>query len=290
MSKIKVSIIIVFYSGAENIYQCLTSIKESKPKTLYEVIIIDNSEKKEIKEKINKEFPWVKYIESENKGYGAGNNLGASYALGKYLFILNPDTVLFKGSLDTLVTFLDKRENVAIVAPNLLDENGKIFPQMGSKMLTPIRGIVGHSFLNRIFPNNPISQEYWLKDIPLTVLREADAVPGSAFLIRKDIFEKVGAFDENMFLFFEESDLGKRIREAGYQIFINPKAEVKHRWTLPKESSQKIKNYFKESRFYYFKKHYGIYWALVVEAFTRFSKWHVFIILCTLLALYAFLR
>ena len=274
MPKIKVSIIIVFYSGPENLYKCLSSIKESRPETRYEVIAVDNSEKKEIKSKIAKEFYWVKYIESENRGYGAGNNLGAKHAQGEYLFILNPDTTLYKATLDTLVGFLDKRKNTAVVAPNLLDEEGRVFPQLGSRMLTPIRGMIALSFLNKLFPDNSVSREYWLKDVSMSKLREVDAVPGSAFLIRKEVFEKVGRFDENMFLFFEESDLGKRIKDAGYKIFINPDAEVKHRWTLPREPSKKIDDYFRQSRFYYFKKHYGIIWALTVEAFTRFSKWH----------------
>jgi GT2 family glycosyltransferase len=233
-------------------------------------------------------FNWVKYLKSpKNVGYGGGNNLGAKLAKGEYLFILNPDTKLQPKSLDTLASYLDKHPKVGIVAPNLIDESGKVYIQLGSKALTPLQGIVAHSFINKAFPNNPISRSYWLKDISMDELRDADAVPGSAFLIRKKVFEKVGGYDENIFLYFEETDLGKRVKEAGYKIFINPKAEVMHAWNFVR--SEKLKKYSQESRFYYFKKRYGIFWALIVEAFARFSKKEAiylgFLLLYILLAL-----
>ena len=85
-------------------------------------------------------------------------------------------------------------------------------------------------------------------------------------------------------MFFEESDLGKRVREEGFKIFINPKAEVIHFW----QKNGSRKEFFEKSRYYYFKKHYGVFWALLVEAFTRFSKWHAALLLITTIG--AFLR
>jgi GT2 family glycosyltransferase len=220
----------------------------------------------------------TKYIKSEgNIGYGAGNNLGAENAQGEYLFILNPDTQLQSGALDILINFLDNNKNVAAVAPNLIDKSGKVFPQLGSLALTPLTGIVCHSFINKLFPDNPISRKFWLKDLPMSKKREVDAVPGAAFVVRKKVFDRVGKYDENMFLFFEESDIGKRIKETGYKLFIIPEAQVMHLQTLGR-NSQKLKKHSMQSRFYYFKKHYGIFWAITVEMFARFSKWHAVVL------------
>ena len=286
--KPKVSIIILRYKEKEELFNCLKSIKKDSPKVSFEVIVVDNNKKERIGPLLKKNFSWVVYIKSPgNIGYGAGNNLGAKYARGEYLFILNPDTKVLPGAVDKLVKFLEKNKKVAVVAPNLIDAQGNLSLQLGSAKLTPLRGIVALSFLNKLFPNNPISKEYWLKDIPVDKKREVGVVPGSAFLVRKGIFEEIRGFDENFFLYFEESDFCKRVKEIGFKIFIVPQAQVIHYWQ-PAEGTEKTKRIFSQSRFYYFKKHYGILAAAVVEVFARFSKWHALLLVIILLG--AFLR
>lgn len=268
----RVSIVIVFYAGIENLLKCLGSIKRQHTKYSYEVIIVNNG-KESIDEDIRKILPKAVYIRSpRNGGYGYGNNFGAKMAKGEYLFILNPDVKLLPGIVDRLVSFLDTHINTGIAAPNQFHEDGTIFEKIGSRTLTPFRGGIVLSFLNSLFPNNPISKKYFMKDIPNRELREVDAVPGSAFMIRKKIFEEVGRFDQNIFLFYEEHDLGKRVKDSGYKIFIVPDAKVIHLWEG--KNKLELKEYADDSRFCYFKKHYGIVNALLVESFARFSKWH----------------
>lgn len=254
-----VSIIIVQFGKKDKLNNCLKKINQSEIFVPYEVIVVDNNK--------------------DNVGYGAGNNKGARKATGKYLFIINPDAYPLPGAIDVLVSFLGVNKRVAIVAPNLLDKKRNVFSQIGSRELTPLRGIFALSFINKLFPYNPISRSYYLADISTDVLRSVDVVPGSGLMIRRDIFIKVGGFDENFFLYFEESDLCKRIKKLGYDIYINPKAEVIHDWTPGKPGTALSKKYFNQSRFYYFKKHYGIIWAIIVEAFARFGKkliWQIF--------------
>lgn len=273
MSKIRLSIIIVYYKDKKSLFNCLNSIKENKPSVPFEVIVVDNDEVATLNGEIKEKFSWVRYKKAlGNIGYGAGNNLGASFSKGEFLMILNPDTLVKPNSIDNLIKFIAVRKDVAVVAPNLVDKEGKVFAQLGSRELTPIRGIIALSFLNKIFSHNKISREYWLKDLPLDGVREVDVVPGSAFLIRKNVFQEVGGFDENIFLFFEESDLGRRIRKLGYKLYIIPDSEVVHFWSGGKDDPLWIKKIFKESRFYYFRKHFGLFWAVMVEIFTRFSK------------------
>ncbi len=286
MPKIKISIVIVYHNGKRKLINCLDSIFKNKPTSKFEIIIVDNSKNGLSISFLNKYKSKVKYIKSErNLGYGAGNNLGVKNSSGEYIFIQNPDTLVLKGSINTLISFLNKNKDTAIVAPNLVDKNLKVFTQLGSRTLTPLRGMIALSFLNKIFPNNKISKEYYLKDKDLNKLREVDAVPGSAFLIRKKIFEKVGGFDEKMFLYFEESDLGKRIKGLGYRIFINPKSKVVHFWKDGQVENQKLKYIFTKSRFYYFKKHYGLMDALLVEVFANFSKYYFALFLILILAI-----
>ena len=155
MQKIVVSIIIVHYKDKRRLFDCILSIEKNKPKVSYEIIVVDNDEVSTIQKELRAKFNRVQYVRSlRNIGYGAGNNLGSKYAKGKYFFILNPDTKVLSGSIDELVEFLEKNEQVGLVAPNLVDEKRRIFPQIGSQKLTPLRGIIALSFLNNIFPNN----------------------------------------------------------------------------------------------------------------------------------------
>lgn len=246
-----VSIIIVKYRSDKYLPSCLASIgKNSK----WEVIIVDN--------------------DKENIGFGTGCNKGARRARGELLFFLNPDTIVLDGAINKLVDFMEQRKKVGIVAPLLLDENKVPYPLQGTgRRLTPMTALIVFSFLNKYFGSNPISGRYWLKDWDKRSLREVDVVSGTAFMIRRSIFEKIGGFDENFFLYFEEFDLCKRVKEEGWQIFIEPSAKLIHLWGKCTPQNDKIKQIFRQSRFYYFKKHWGALSAVIVELVLRGGEW-----------------
>lgn len=270
-AKIKVSVIITFYSNPKKLFDTIDSVLKNKP-NYTELIIVDNSESEKISElKNNKDLIYVKA--SKNRGYGAGNNLGAANANGQYLFFLNPDTLINKKTIPELVKFLEKNKKAGVVGPNLLDLHGNIYAQLGSNTLTPLRAMVALSFVNKIFPENPISREYWLHHQDVNKNREVSVVPGSAIMIRKKVFNKINGFDENIFLFFDESDLCFRVQKAGYKIFFVASSEVVHIWKLDnREEDPGLKKHFNNSRFYFFRKHYGFVWAVIVEVFTRMSR------------------
>jgi len=274
MTTLNVSIIIVHYKVKQELFDCLTSIKQSRPKVSYEIIVVDNDENKTIGSDLQNKFPKVKYIKSQgNLGFGGGNNLGAKAAVSEFLFFLNPDTLLFPNTIDILIQFMEKDEKIAIAAPLLLDHTHKPYPLQGATTLTPLEGIFALSFINKYFPFNPISKKFMLRDWDKTTIKQVDAVPGTAFIIRRNIFEKIGGFDEHFFLYFEENDLCKRVKDQGYKIFINPKATVMHAWgRSTQKSNRDINKIFKHSRFYYFQKHYGLFWAYVVQGVADFGK------------------
>lgn len=267
-----ISIIIVNYHVKKELFDCIDSIYRSKPKTSFEIIVVDNDETKTVHGKLKKKFKKVIYIPNENKGFGQGNNVGVKKSKGEFLFFLNPDTKIFPNTIDSLVEFLNKNKNTAIVAPLLNDMQGIVY-QQGSQELTPLRGIVVLSFINKIFPKNTIAKKYFLSDWDKKTTKEVDVVPGTAFMIRKNIFEEIAGFDENFFLYFEEFDLCKRVKELGWKIFIYPEAKVFHAWGSSTKHREDIINIFLKSRFYYFKKHYGIFQAIITETFLKVNKY-----------------
>lgn len=285
-----ISIVIVHYKVKEELFACLQSINESITGYPYELIVVDNDEEPSVEKELKSIFPTVQYIKSsKNVGFGAGNNLGAKYAKGDLLFFLNPDTYMFPQAIDILASFLLKEKNIGTVAPLLVDNDNRIYPQQGSQELGVLQGIVAISFLNKLFPNNYISKKYLLAKWNKRNIQEVDVVPGTALMIKKEIFNKVGKFDERLFMYFEEFDLCKRVKNLGYRIFINPQAKVKHTWgASTKIANLNLSKVFKKSRFYYFNKHYGLVSALTVEAFTRFNKIHLLLGLILTLATFLF--
>jgi hypothetical protein len=288
MPKIKLSIIIVHYKNKKVLFDCLKSITNYPPNYSWEAIVVDNDEKKVINKSLLFKFPFVKYIKStKNIGYGAGNNLGVSKAKGRYLLILNPDTKIIDNSIDLLVDFLDHHSKTAIVAPILVNKQNLPYAQIGTKELDPLTGIVVLSLINTIYPNNFVSKNYWFKTRNSKNTENVDVVAGSAFLIRNSVFKKVGGFDEKFFLYFEENDLCKRIKKANYEIVINKSAKIRHLWGKSTKQTKEIKDYFSKSRFYYFKKHYGIFWAIVVDIMARISR-KLFILIALLIVIVIF--
>lgn len=285
MKKIKVSIIIVNFRVKEQLFACIKSIYDSKPKADFEIIVVDNDEVKTIEKELIAKFKDVKYIKSNsNLGYGGGNNLGAKNASGEYLFFLNPDTVVLNKAIDVLVNFLDKNNKAGIVAPLLLDKNNRPYEFQGNLELTPLRGIIVLSFLSKVFPK--VFNKYWITKWNKNEIKDSYSIPGTAFVIKKDIFNKMGRFDEDFFLFFEEHDICKRVKDGGYGVFINPKAKIYHEWGASTKYTNEIKKIFERSRYLYFKKHFGLLKALLVETFLRINKAFLLILLTLLLALF----
>jgi GT2 family glycosyltransferase len=283
-----VSIIIVNYKVREKLIKCMESIKKSAPKISYEIIIVDNESDDKLRDELKKIKNTV-YIKSNNNlGYGGGNNLGALRAKGKYLFFINPDTLVFKDTINSLYEFLEKNKNAGIVSPLLIDKDNKPFVLQGTGVLTPARALIVLSFLNKVFPNNPVSKKYWLRDWDHKALRELEVCPGTALMVRADLFNQIGGFDKEFFLYFEEDDLSKKVRESGFKIFILPKSKIFHEIGQSTKQFSDRDKIFVQSRFRYFRKHYGLLKAIGVESFLGINK-STFLVVAAL-ALAFFLR
>lgn len=228
------SIITISYNSEDFIEKFLTSIIRYKPKQS-EIIILDNASTDGTVE-IIKKFPEIKLIRSkENLGFSKGNNLAAKEASGEYLFFLNPDTEILKqltrkstglppvqndgSELDQLVEFYEKTPDCGIVAPRLEMEDGET--QTSVRKLPTIWG----AFKEYILGIKHAYSEYVPKtDQPI----EVESVYGAAILIKKDLFEKLNGFDEKFFLYYEDVDLCKRVREANKKVYYYPGASIKH--------------------------------------------------------------
>jgi GT2 family glycosyltransferase len=193
-----------------------------------EILVIDNhSEDDSIGVLRNRlsHIPRVRILENHtNTGYGAGNGFAVERAQGEYLLIVNPDNTLLPDCIEKLVEAIEKDPGIGITAPQLIHEDGTIrdsyrsFPRfldVVAKRAKVLQGLLG----KRV-------EHYLQSGTDPHASREVDWVVGACFLIRKDLFQKLGGFDPRFFLFFEDIDLCKRVREAGKRIVYLPAAKA----------------------------------------------------------------
>jgi len=265
----KFSIIYVYFNTPSEICESINSLDKAIGKNSYEIIIVDNNSPKKIPKSLLHDKRITVIKSKINGGFGYGCNLGAKLVKGEYILFLNPDTVLSEKSLIRMLrTFIDIKK-VGIVGPLMVDEKDHNLPTINS-FITFSRAIFAYSFLNKLFPNNPLSRKFWMKDVNRKKLNKVDVISGACMLVRKDLFEKVGGFDERFFMYFEEQDLCLRIAKAGYKVVFNPNAVIKHFVGASLSDKKMIKSYFQKSRFQYLKKNLGILPAIIGEFTIRF--------------------
>lgn len=224
----KLSIIILNYNTRGMLRQCLKAIKKNPPDFSYEIIVVDNKSSDASAAMVRQDFPDVELkVMDKNYGYAGGNNRGLQAAKGEYLAILNPDVLVLSGSLNELVQYLEKHFDAGIVGPKLLNPDKTLqyscyrFPTLWTPVLR--RTFLGFLPLGR----NKV-RDYLMADWPHEAPRSVDWLLGGAIMIRRRAYEQVGTLDERFFLYFDDVDYARRMREAGWGVAYAPKAEMIH--------------------------------------------------------------
>jgi len=211
MKKPVVSIIILNMNGFEFTKKCIDSVKKNIGKTSFELIVVDNGSKgkdvRQLKEMHSKSLIDKLVLNNGNRGFSGGNNLGMLSASGDYMLLLNNDTTVESGWLDSLVKIASKDKGIGVIGPNIVSYNQPNVVFGGG--FVDDSGAARHSF-NR--------QE-----------SEAEQVGGAAFMFKRELFEKLGGLDEGFNpIYFEETDFCARARKSGYKVVFTPKSKVVH--------------------------------------------------------------
>ncbi len=255
----KLSICIVTWNTEKYIDKCLKSIYKNQPSYTFEVLVADNNSSDKTTEIIKLNFPQVNLIKCEsNFGFAKANNILIEKSKGEYVLLLNPDTEVFDKSIDKLIDFLEKNNDVAIVAPKLINSNGTLqrscmgFPTLAAMAMR-------QTFLEFLLPFNSFTKKYLMIDFNHDKTMEVEQPMGACLLIRRKALDAVGAFDENYFMFFDEVDLCFRIKKNGWKIMFFPDSVVMHYGgtAVKKWSPLKLSKVWTSSRNYFFKKHFG---------------------------------
>jgi N-acetylglucosaminyl-diphospho-decaprenol L-rhamnosyltransferase len=223
------TVVIVNYYSEELLRRCLESLPSSADPLSLEVIVVDNSGTARASGTLDA-WPDVRLIEAGgNVGFAHACNLGMAAARGRHLLLLNPDTVAHPGAVATLSRYLDASAEAGAVAARLRNPDGTLqyscrrFPR-------PFSIFFGrYALLTRWFPRNPVSSDYLYLEWDHATTRPVDWVSGACLMVRREVFDQVGGLDDGYFLFVEDMDWCRRIRDAGHEVVYVPQADVTHR-------------------------------------------------------------
>jgi len=222
------SVIIVNYKTPEKTSACIDSIKNSDTGDLnLEIVVVDNKSEDKSEEMITKNYPDIKFVKSKkNIGMGRGNNLGVENSSGKFILILNPDTLIKRNAIKALHDYIKEDEQVGVIGPKLLNPDKTLqhsclrFPNV----LTPIfrRTFLGNFARKHL-------DDFLMKDFNHLETREVDWMLGSCLMTKRNFFEEDGfLFNNKFFMYFEDTDLCRRLKKRNFKVIYHPEAVVVH--------------------------------------------------------------
>jgi N-acetylglucosaminyl-diphospho-decaprenol L-rhamnosyltransferase len=256
----RLSIIIVTYNIRADLERCLQSLVTHKPHVDHEILVVDNASTDDTVDTLRARWPGVRLIEAgSNVGFSRANNIGIRQSFGELVLLLNGDTVAPAGAIDALVAVLDRRPDVAVVGPRLVDTTGR----------------AELSFGRMISPFNELRQKLRARgnvERLTSIEREVDWVSGACLLVRRADAEAVGLLDERFFMYTEDVDFCASVRARGRAVLFAPAAEIVHvrgrsRQTAPRAAEAA----YRRSQVAFYEKHHPR-WAAVLRFYLRVRR------------------
>lgn len=275
-TKPSVSLIIVNFNSAFWLRKTLNSLQQyvfPSSQFTFETLVVDNGSTDESLEILHSEYGWVTVIPlSENRGFAAANNVALQTAQGRFVMLVNSDVEFTPESrLDSLLKFAQTHPKVAAITPKLIFSTGGLDPACHRGEPTPWASLTYFAKLEKLFPTNRHFGQYHQGWKDLTTIHTIDACSGAAMIIKKKVIDKVGLLDERFFMYAEDLDWCKRMRDTGYLIVYHPGSVVIHHKYKSgiKTTSQKIaaqtQRHFYDTMLQYFDKHYAYRYPSIVR-------------------------
>lgn len=253
------AVVVVNHNAGAYLEACLRSVYANAGGADLEVVVVDNASTDGSARAASEAVPQATLIETgRNGGFAAGVNVGIRATTAPYVLVLNPDAEVWEGTLAGLVKLADERPRAGAIGPMIRNSDGTVYPS--GRTVPSIGTAVGHAFLGAVWPDNPWSRSYRLADWDRSTEREVDWISGAAFLLRRAALDEIGLLDERFFLYAEEVDLFKRLRDAGWTIVFTPELEVVHEQGVSTGRSRRMHLIHSESVARYFEKHHGTGW------------------------------
>ena len=266
MLKPDLSIIIVSWNVRELLQNCLRSVLV-ETKLALQIIVVDSASTDGSPEMVAEHFSQVELVAcEENVGFPGGNNLGLARANGRYILLLNPDTIVHDGALAKMVSYLEENSQVGVVGLQLLNEDGTV--QSWRRRFTTLRTAFFESTWLQPYAPQSVLDHYYARDVADDETAVVEWVMGACLMTRQEVVGQVGGLDEKYFMYSEELDYCRRIHEAGWQVVYYPQAQVTH--LSGKSSEQAVTQRhinFNRAKLRYFRKYHGRLAAGILRLF-----------------------
>lgn len=271
-----VSVVIVSWNVANLLRDCLNSIYEHNPDVSLEVIVVDSASGDDTVQMVKTHFPKVILsAQNENVGFTRGNNIGLEMARGRYVFLLNPDTVILGDAIGQMVAYLDAHPQVGIIGPHTLNTDmthqstRRRFPTIGTAFFES-------TWLQQYAPRKLLDR-YYVCDIPDDATADVDWVQGSALMARREVYEEIGGLDTRYIMFWEELDWCKRAKLAGWGVIYLGTSKIIHHGGKSTEQAGARKHiHFQQSKLRYYKKFFGSGFAVLLRLFLLWNyAWQI---------------
>jgi len=259
MTSVTLSICILTLSARDYLRACLQSIQEHTA-VPHEIIVVDNGSSDGTSNMLRVEFPTVRLIQNqENLGYTYPNNQAMQLAKGRFISLLNPDTLVHASAFEKLCDFLESHPEVGIVGPKVLNPDGTLQAPCRRGDSRPWAVISYFTGLGKLFPDKAFFNGYLLTHLPEDQINPVDGVSGSCMLIRREVVDQIGYLDERFFAYQEDADYCLRARQAGWQVYYDPEAQITH---FGGQGGSRVQPYrsiwaWHESYFLYYRKHFA---------------------------------
>lgn len=223
-----VSIIIISFNTSELLRDCLKSVVTQSEGLNYEIIVVDNASTDGSVEMVERDFDSVRLIKNEkNTGFAAANNQAIAQAKGKYILLLNPDTVVLDKAIQKTIAFADSHKEAAVVGPCVLNPDRTV-QRTCSMYPSVLNFMLSSTYLYKLFPKSKLFGRELMTWWDRNDTREVQVVSGCYMLIRREAIEQVGVMDDGYFFYAEETDWCYRFNKAGWKLMFTPDARIIH--------------------------------------------------------------
>jgi hypothetical protein len=270
---VDLSILIVNYNTQDLLRQCLRSIYDVNPGMSFEVVVVDNASSDRSAEMVKREFPDAVLIRNtRNEGFSVANNIAMKASRGKYVLLLNSDTIVVPGTLGRMVSFLEGNPDVGVAGCRLVRPSGELDFACRRSFPTPMVSLTRLLRLNRIFPGSRFFGRYNLTFLDEKENYEVDSIVGAFMLARRRVFEEVGGLDEDYFMYGEDVDWCYRIKQARWKVaYLGDSHVVHYKGAISRKESFRMNYHFHRAMYLFHTKHLSARYPFVLNQVVYFG-------------------
>lgn len=274
----KLSIIVINYKTEKLTAQTIDAVLNTVETTDYEIYIVDNNSGDGSLEHLTDRYSnegRIKFIANkENTGFAKGNNIAIKASNSEYVLLLNSDTIVYEGTIDKCIEYMDRNEAVGAIGPKVVLEDGSLDHACKRGFPTPSASLYYMLKLDKLLKNKEKYGKYDMSYLPIDEINEVDALTGAFMMVRREVIDTVGLLDERFFMYAEDIDWCYRIKYAGWKIIYYPEVKMLH---LKGKSGKKRKYrtiyQFHKTMLQFYDKNYRQHYNIFVTAAVYAGVW-----------------